>query len=376
MEFGGNGAMRVLFVSTSTTIGGAEKTLFSLATRLEPKEFEVAGAVSLKPLGFYADRLAERGIKTHSLGVQRWPLFAHTRALAGIIRREKPDIIHALMYQAMQLCRFVKPRAGVRFKLISSPRVSYRTRSFWTLAVDRMLRGADDLLISESDASRDFLVGRLGYAADKVRTIYNGIDIAEQPAGERDSKRRELGLGAEDVLIGAIGRLDEQKGHAYLVEAMSRMRNLSRAHCVIMGDGPLRGKLEARIRRLGLKNSVRLLGEVDDASSRLSALDIFVLPSLWEGLPNALLEAMAHGLPAAASSVDGVCEAVEDGVTGFLVPPKDPDALAGALSKLIADAQTRRRMGAAGRARVAERFSFSRMLASYEAAYREVVSRP
>ena len=124
---------KILFVSTSTTLGGAEKTLFTLATLLDQKEFEIAGIVSLKPPGFYAERLVERGLKVESLGMPRWPGWTEAKALSRIIQREKPDIVHAFMYQAIELCRLVKKISASRFTLISSPRVNYRTRSWATL---------------------------------------------------------------------------------------------------------------------------------------------------------------------------------------------------------------------------------------------------
>ena len=349
---------RILFVSTSTTVGGAEKTLFTLATRLDPRRFPVAGVVSLKPEGRYARLLAERGVKTESLASTFAP-----RRLAAIIARERPDVVHAVMYQAIQLARLAKPLAGVPFKLVSSPRVHYRSRSLWTLLVDRCLKGRDDLLIAECDASRRFLLERLGYDPKKAITIRNGVEQDGRPPSKE--KLRELGL--DGILIGAVGRLDRQKGFAVLIEAMAHLKGTP-LRCAILGDGPERARLEALIRRRGLEGSVRLLGETE-AASWLPAFDVFCLPSLWEGLPNSLLEAMALGLPVVASAIDGVPEAVTDGADGLLVPPSDPAALAAALQRLAGDAGKRARLGAAARKTAAERFALSRMIGEYERAY-------
>jgi glycosyltransferase involved in cell wall biosynthesis len=205
---------RVLFVSTSTTLGGAEKTLFTLATRLGDGEFQTAGVVGLKPPGHYAQRLAKEGVKTRSLDMIGWPSPRHADALERIIKETKPDLVHALMYQAIQLCRFVKRRGDAPFKLVSSPRVNYRTRSRFSLLLDRWLRSADDLLVSESEASRGFLLG-LGYAAERVRTVRNGVDLPELPsAAERKRARLQLGLRDDEPLLLSMGRLDEQKGHS------------------------------------------------------------------------------------------------------------------------------------------------------------------
>lgn len=362
---------RVLFVSTSTTVGGAEKTVFSLATLLDPRRFDVAGVVSLKPAGAYARRLKEMGVRTHSLDMRR-PGLSTLNALCRLIAHERPDVVHAQMYQAIQLCRLAKARVG-GFRLVSSPRVNYRTRSGFTLLVDSVLKGQDDLLIAESNATRDYLLNRLGYRGGKVRVIYNGVDLAGWPASrlERQRKRLELRLEAGDVLLGAVGRLDEQKGHSVLIDAAARLRRSFKFKLVILGEGPLRSALEAQIRRHNLEGTVLLLGERDDVTAWLSALEVFVLPSLWEGLPNSLLEAMALGLPCAASAVDGVPEALEG--CGLLVPPRSASALAEALAKLVADPQLRAKLGAAAKERIAAKFSLIRMMAAYESAYADVL---
>jgi glycosyltransferase involved in cell wall biosynthesis len=365
---------RVLFVSTSTTIGGAEKTLFTLATRLDPKQVQVAGVVSLKAPGQYAQRLAQLGVKTRSFGLVGWPSRRDADQLAAIIRETRPELVHAIMYQAIQLCRFVKRRAAAPFKLVSSPRVNYRTRSTWTLLVDRWLRSADDLLIAESDASREFLTRRLGYPEGKVQTVHNGVELPELPSkAERKRARLHLGLREDETLLLAMGRLEEQKGHSVLVDAVAGLRGPRKPRCAIVGEGPRRDRLRAQLARLGLERLIQLPGERGDVRSWLCASDIFVLPSLWEGLPNALLEAMAMGLPAVASGVDGVPEAVTDGKAGLLVPPGNVAALSGALAKLIDDPDLRRRFAEAARARAAESFTLPAMLAGYQAAYQGVL---
>lgn len=363
--------MRLLFVSTSTTLGGAEKTVYTLATLLDPRRFKTLCVVSLKPFGAYAERLSALGVPTTTLGLRARPGLKHVSELARIIDFQKPDVVHAVMYQAIQLCRLAKTRAKHKFKLVSSPRVNYRSRSTLTLLLDRALKGRDDLLIAECDASRDFLVKRLGYGPAKVKTIHNGIDVAGWPASkfDRQQKRLELRLGAQELLIGSVGRIDAQKGHWVLLDALAALRKKHPARCVIIGDGPKRAALEAQVRKLGLEKAVWLLGERTDVTTWLSSFDIFALPSLWEGLPNALLEAMALGLPVVASAVDGVPEAVQDGVTGLLVPPRRPEALTQRLDRLACDPDLRARLGAAARAAIFERFSLPRMIGEYESAY-------
>ncbi len=361
---------RILFVATSTTRGGAEKTLYTLATLLDPRRHPVVGVVGLKPDGDYARRLREQGVSVATLGLTRAPRPSDAARLAAIIDAQKPDLVHALMFSAIQLARLAKTRTRCRFKLVSSPRVSYRTRSWWTLLADRALKKRDDLLIAECEASRRHLIDELGYAPAKVVAIRNGVDTAGGRASKahRAARRLELRLSDGDLLVGAVGRLDAQKGFSTLIAAMARLQDLP-VKLVILGEGPERPRLEEAIRRHRLEESVLLLGERADAADWLSAFDIFALPSLWEGLPNALLEAMGVGLPVVASGVDGVPEAVEEDKSGLLVPPASPAALARALRALAQDPARRSRLGEAARAAVAERFTLRRMIDDYSNAY-------
>ncbi|MBI4678032.1 MAG: glycosyltransferase [Elusimicrobia bacterium] len=369
--------IRTLFVSTSTTVGGAEKTLYTIATLLDPARHEVCGVVSVKRPGAYLGKLAAAGFTTHSLEAQSRASWKDIGRLAGIIAQARPQMVHAFMFQAIQMARIVKRWHKVPFTLVSSPRVNYRTRALWTKLVDRFLKGADDLLIAESKASRDYLVRWLGYSPDKVKIIHNGVDLAGWPVSklERRQKRLELRLASDEVLIGAAGRLDAQKGYDTLIAAMGMLKKRP-IRCVVLGEGPARPQLEAHIRRLGLERQMMLLGERDDMTSWLSALDAFVLPSRWEGLPNALLEAMAMGLPVAASAVDGVLEAVEDGKNGLLVPPGKPQALATAILRLAQDGSARSRLGAAAKETVTRRFNLIDMIAAYESAYAGLLGAP
>jgi len=365
---------RILFVSTSTTLGGAEKTLYSLATLVDPKRHPLAGVVSVKPEGDYARRLREQGTHVATLGLSRAPRLDDARRLARIIEAARPDVVHALMYQAIQLARLAKGMSHAEFKLVSSPRVNYRSRSWWSLLADRALRGRDDLVISECEASRTFLVKKLGYPPAKVITIRNGVDLAGWTVSkvERQNRRLELRMGAAGLLVGAVGRLERQKGFATLIRAMAQLK-ASPLSCVIIGEGPERARLESLIRHHELETRVWLIGEKPDVPGWLHSFDLFCLPSLWEGLPNALLEAMAIGLPVVASNVDGVPEAVVDGKDGVLVAPEKPVALARALGALAGDAPRRAALGRSAQAAIAERFTLRRMISEYETAYDAVL---
>ncbi|MFA6091829.1 MAG: glycosyltransferase [Elusimicrobiota bacterium] len=368
---------RLLFVSTSTTIGGAEKTLHTVATRLDRSRFLPVGVVSLKDKGPYAHALEEAGIPVQTLGVAQAGGFGprSLRRLCSIIAELKPDIVHAQMYQAMQLCRAAHRYGRTSFKLVTSPRVHYRSRGLFSLAVDRFLKSEDSLLIAESDASRKHLIEHCGYAPEKVKRIYNGTALAgiEPSAQGRERVRKELRLPEDTVFIGAAGRLDEQKGHIFLLEALAQVRALFPVCCAILGEGPLRPALQKKLAELRIEDAVFLPGEQSNLIDWLSAFDVFVQPSLWEGLPNALLEAMALGLPAVAARVDGIPELVEDLKTGLLCESGDALSLFSPLASLCANAGLRRALGSAAKERIAADFKLSDMLSNYESAYAQVL---
>lgn len=371
-------ASKILYVSTSTTVGGAEKTLYTLATLVNPQFYPLAGVVTLKPKGFYAKRLEEAGVPVFSLDLKKPKAgVQELQKLAVIIQKTRPTIVHALMYQAMQLCRAARRLGYAEFKLVSSPRVHYRTRTGLSLWVDRLLKKSDDILISECEASRKYLVERLGYPPEKVVRVYNGVDIAGWPPSkaERRKRRAELGIKDDQFLIGAVGRLDAQKGHVYLLEAVAKLKLMQPVKCAIVGEGPLRRHLEETIKRLGLKEDVRLVGEQDDVPSWLSAFDVFVQPSLWEGLPNAMMEAMALGLPVVATRVDGVPEAVAHEISGLLCAPKDSQALVTPIQDLIADPGLRARLGEGARQVISQNFTLIDMIHNYESAYAKLAPR-
>lgn len=366
---------KILFVGTSSGIGGAEKTLYTLATLIDPKICEIVGVVSLKPFGHFAKKLKAAGTPIFTLKIQSSAGLQDLQKLALIIHETKPDFIHAIMYQAIQLCRAVRKLGYAEFKLISSPRVNYRTRGGFSLMIDGYLKSSDDLLISECEASRKHLVEKLSYPDSTTITIHNGVDIAGWSISQKDRERhrKDLHLTEKDILIGSVGRLDEQKGHVYLLEAVAKLKASHPVKCAIIGQGPLKSHLESMIRKLHLQEDVFLIGERGNIPSWLSALDIFALPSLWEGLPNALLEAMAIGLPVVATRVDGIPEAISHEISGALCEPKDSQSLFIPLQDLIVDADYRQRLGECARLVVNEHFKLVDMLQKYEEAYLRVI---
>jgi glycosyltransferase involved in cell wall biosynthesis len=229
--------------------------------------------------------------------------------------------------------------------------------------VDFSAHGADIVVaVSQAVASR--------VVRGPVRVIYSGVTaLAVHPPAPTSRF-------TDDVVLGTAGRLIGVKGMEYLLGAAAVLRReFPSLRVEIAGSGPLRKELEQRVAELGLLGSVEFLGWVDNISSLLPRWDVFVLPSLEEGFPIAALDAMAAGLPVVASAVGGVPELIEDGKTGWLVPPRDVEALASRLRLLLKNPEQKLGMGAAGQARVRDHFSPTQMIESFARLYDELVDR-
>jgi glycosyltransferase involved in cell wall biosynthesis len=206
----------------------------------------------------------------------------------------------------------------------------------------------------------------------KIRVVGNGVDVDRLPAPTHPRLRGELVGSADRAVVLTIARLDAQKGLEYLLTAAADVPN---AVFVLVGEGREQPALEAKARMLGVADRVRFLGHRDDVPDLLAACDLFVLPSLYEGLPLSVLEAMASARPVVATAIAGTSEAVVHGETGLLVPPADPTGLAGAIRALLVDGALARRMGEAGRARVCREFSLRRMIDRVTEVYDELLQR-
>lgn len=301
------------------------------------------------------------------------------------LRALKPDLVQTYNIGTLDLAPLSR-LAGVR-RLVHAEHgrdaadpdgehPTYRRLRRWMAPlIERYVAVSPDL--------RTWLTQRVGIRSSRVTYIANGIDTTPfDVPRSRSGPRRLLGDFAPpgNVLVGNVARLDKVKDHASLLFAFKLLREESEqenAACrlIIAGDGPQRGELEQQIVRLGLTETVRLLGNRDDVAQLLAECDVFALSSIAEGMPITVLEAMAAGLPVVATEIGGVASVIEAGVTGTLVPEGDPHALAAALRAYVADEGLRRRHGDAGRARVAAHFSLRTMVSAYVALYDELLGR-
>ncbi len=362
--------MRILHLDTERTWRGGEGQLLHLAEGLARRGHfcVVAG----QPAGPLLKRAAEKGLKTVAVAMpSEWSLSA-VLSLTRILKRERVQVIHMHTSHACALGGWAARLSRVPVRIISR-RVDFPVRSnpFRRLKY----QWGVDRIVAISEGVRNVLIGD-GLDPDHIEVIRSGIDPRpfdpSYPAGEA---RREFGIAERSPVIGCVAHFADHKGHRYLIEAAASVAAaIPDVRFLLVGDGELRPQIELQIKELKLERHVLLTGFRNDIPQLLATMDTVVLSSHLEGLGTSLLDAMAMARPVVATRVGGIPEMVEDGVTGRLVPPRDPAALAEALIGLINRPDERKRMGEAGRARMLVKFSAEAMVMATEALYLKILS--
>ncbi len=372
---------RVLYVIGSLNVGGSERHLLHLVSRLNRSRFYPMVCCLFQTGPLYRQAQAS-GVPCVALNIRRTPNSFTTacRLAAGALRlfrlicRERITILDAFLFQAYTVAIPSAWLAGVPVRIAqrrglatSKPRLPGRR------LLERLVNRLTTQVVANSRATARDVAEDEGLPAERIRVIHNGVEV---PAGPPPPGARPPGLPAAGRIILCVANLIHYKGHLDLLEAAAAaLPGHPDAALVLVGDGAMRRTIEEAVARSGLQGRVHLLGQREDVPALLAAADLFVLPSHEESFSNALLEAMAHGLPVIATAVGGNAEIVEDGVSGVLVPPRDPAALAGALAALLEDPAAARRMGEQGRARAAKLFPVDRMVQETEALYAALLER-
>ena len=364
--------LSIVHVLSSFGMGGQERVALDLAVGQAGAGHRVLTiSLAAPPDGPLAAEFRERGldIQTVAKRLGRDPrLFL---SLARLFRGRRADVVHTHNPQPLLF-------AGLPAKLSRAGLVHTKhgvnPDSPRRLAMRRAAGRLVDVFVAVSQPTAEVAADRRECAPDRLRVVHNGIDLDRfaPDAEARRAIRLELGIPADAFVVGTVGRLWPEKGHAYLIRSLAPVLG-DRVHLIITGEGPERENLTAQIAGLPHPHAVHLTGNRRDVPRLLAALDVFVLTSKSEGLPLVIPEAMAAGLPVVATRVGGIPQVVDEGVTGFLVPYGDEDALRGRLVGLDADRQLARQCGEMGRERSLDRYSSRRMVADYLALYRQVV---
>lgn len=365
----------IVLLGTQMAVGGAQKLLLEQALWFQQHGHKVT------VLFFYdRDNLHEKWTRVYPFEIRNLEafdkkagrlrslpkLFSGLMKLWRVLKHGNYDAIITFTHDSNLLGMPLAKLAGIRAR-VGTHLGEIRGMSGWRERLHTFLvnRGVIQTLVASSARTRKNAID-VGVNPNKIATIYNAIMPFEVSHIDRDSVRQKLNINRDEIFLVAVGRLVFEKGHEYLVEAMTVVaKENPRAVAGICGAGPLHDELQAQIERLNLQHKVRLLGQWDEIPELLAASDVFVLPSRWEGLPMALLEGMMAGLPVIATRVEGVDEVVRSGEHGLLVALESPVELAQAIIQLLRSPEDRQRMGRAARERVLSTYTTDRMCEAY-----------
>lgn len=366
--------MKIAFIITrSDDIGGAQIHVRDLSAALRAAGHDTVVLAGMN--GVLADDLRAHGVPFYSLphlARSVGPLY-DVRCLSELrdtLRQIRPDIISTHSTKAGFLGRIAGKTLGIPTLFtahgwgFTEGRPPLQAMAFW--AIERTTAAWADRIITVCESDRMAAVRARLTSSDRLVTIHNAMPDIDETLRARP--------GESPPRLVMVARLSHWKDHPTLLQALAGLLELD-WELELIGDGPLRGQIEELAQRLDLSSRVRFLGFCRDVPSRLAQAQVFLLASKWEGFPRSILEAMRAGLPVVATDVGGVRESVVDGVTGFVVPRQDPVHLRQCLRKLIANPELRVQMGAAGRTRYEEEFTFDRLVERTTKVYQVVLER-
>ncbi len=370
--------IRILYIITSSGIGGAEKILYYTATGLDHNKYDVS-VCSLKNKGEIARELEKRGIKVYCLHMGgRERFFGWLSSIIALIRlfpylrRKKPTIVHSFLFRANILTRIVGYLTGIPI-VISSVRVMGGEKKYFHY-VEMITSFMVDHYVAVSESVKRYIIDKSRISDEKISVIYNGVNFKNQDDPHEQNVKIPFKVENEDRLLMTVGRLHVQKGHCYLIKAISKVqKEFPKVKLLVIGKGEEENNLKKLVKTLDLTDKIVFIGLSSDIEKILAIAELFLLPSLWEGLPNALLEAMAAGKPVLATEVGGIPELVVRGETGILIPPRDSDVLATAIIDLLRNKLKAKDMGEAGRTRAEEHFSIQKMIEKTGSLYQKLL---
>jgi glycosyltransferase involved in cell wall biosynthesis len=355
--------MKVLYGIGGLGTGGAERQLLYLAEGIAERADVTIVSLSPTLVDLLPAFSSLRGVRVVVCAKRSRFDLALVPRLVRLLRRERPVIVHSFLRTANYWVRLAAVLARVPIRIASERNIEVE-RGVIANTFDRLLALVSDRIVVNAEAIRDRLIQVERISAARIDVIPNGVP-SSGAIGVADvtTSRREVGCGQVSHLIGFVGRLVPQKNPRLFLE-MAHVLLKAHRKCgfVIVGDGPMREDLQAEVDAAGLHDAVRFLGMRSDVPRILGLIDVLVLTSDWEGLPNVVLEAQAAGVPVVATSVGGVPELIDDGVNGFTVPARDATTLSERVMTLLDDPGLRTDFARSGRTRALQCFSVEDMI--------------
>jgi L-malate glycosyltransferase len=355
--------VRILHLFVTLPVGGAENLFLSILRRLNPEIYSSV-VCCIGERGEIGDQVAEMGIPLVELHLMN-KAGRDGRvvpALVDLVRRERIDLVHSQLYHANLYGRLAARKAGV--PAVISIHNTYDKHKLHRQIVNWYLGRHTAAIITGSDDIKRDVVRYDHVSPSLIEVIPNSVDISRSAStlSKLDARTR-LGLGVHDLVLGTLGRLEEQKGHRYLIESLALLRQRGMvARLLLVGEGRERPALEAQIASLDLEQQIMLLGTRDDLGDLFRAMDVFVMSSLWEGLSLAMLSAMAAGLPIVATSVGGVSQVFCNDEYGYSVPAGDAVALADKIAECFANLRAAAAKGEKGAQHIKTNYSDEAMV--------------
>lgn len=362
-----NGKINMLQLVNGFAIGGGEMKVLELVQRLDKDRYNitvcsVGQGGPLEPEFRKAVARVEIFSKKMSFDVSL------VQKVARLMKEHHIEILQSTLFYADVIGAYAAYLANVpvviSWEAVTGP---FAFHHYWSykLAAQKI-----DRIVAVSDDIRNKVIRERNLAEDKVITIHYGVDLKKFAPENQLLRRSDIGVSDSQIILGTVARFDHPKGHKHLIDAAPAIvQQYPDVRFVFVGDGPLRQEVEQQIHHLGFDRHFILLGFRRDVKQLLGLFDLFILPSLSEGLPNAVLEAMACSNPVVATAVNGVVEVVEDGKTGYLVPPANPERMANAVIRMLQSRELMKQMGIKGRERVANAFSVEQQMAKFETLY-------
>jgi len=357
--------MSVLQLIDDASLGGGQMHVLLLCKYLHRENIEVA--IATEATGWLVDQAQILDIATYAIAISNKITWQSFQNIYQLLKSQKFDVIHTHGGTAGFWGRLVAASLQNKPKIIhtyhglhylntaqtKSPQQKIKTAIFQK--IDQLLLQITDQIICVCRSDYEKAIAAKVASPSKTSIVYNGIEIDRfsHPLN-KETARKKFDIAPTDFIFGNVGRLHEQKGHKYLLQAFANVADRSRL--VIIGDGDLKDELIQLADNLQISDRVLFLGARSDVHEFLSAIDVFVMPSLWEGQPIALLEALAIGKPCIATSVDGIPEVITNGVNGYLVKPKDIAGLTQSMSEVIDNPDCLKKFAKAGVNTITEKF--------------------